>query len=146
MRKTLTLFALVAAVALVVIGCSSNSTSPVDPDPGQDLTPPASPSSLWGQAAGSRVSLTWRQNTESDMGGYLIYRMVDSTSWEIHSASDTARFVDTIQSEGLHIAKYRVSAVDRSGNESAYSVTVEVLIDNSVPDIAEAKQELILSF
>lgn len=146
MRKTLTLFALVATVALVVIGCSSNSSSPVDPDPGEDLTPPASPSSLWAQAVGSRVNLTWRQNTESDMGGYIIYRMVDSMTWEACSASDSARYSDTVESEGLHIARYRVSAVDRSGNESAYSVTVEVLIDNSVPDITETNQELILNF
>ena len=143
MRKALTLFALVAVVALVAVGCSSDSTSsPVDPDPGEDLTPPASPSSLWAQANGSRVALTWRQNSESDLGGYMIYRMVDSNVWEAASASVDSRFVDTIDEEGLHIARYRVSAVDRSGNESAYSVTVEVLIDNSVPDINDAKQEL----
>ena len=93
--------------------------------PSRDRTPPAAPTGLAAAAVGSsRIDLTWKANTESDLNRYNVYRSTSSggSYTRIGQASKSAspKYSDT----GLQAATtyyYVVTAVDNSGNQSAYS-------------------------
>jgi subtilisin family serine protease len=77
-----------------------------------DSTPPAAPAALVATAGVRSVSLDWADNAESDLGSYRVYR--DGVQVAAPSAS---AFTDSGLTTGVAY-RYRVTAVDRSLNES----------------------------
>jgi hypothetical protein len=97
-----------------------------------DTAPPAAPSGLAeGAPVGGSVALHWAPGTEPDLAGYHVWRAVDPTAaWSNVSAGllgDTT-FVDTSLPAGFSKLWYAVSAVDFTGNESARSAALSVVL------------------
>jgi subtilisin family serine protease len=83
--------------------------------PEPDVTPPAAPSALTATAGVESVSLDWADNAESDLASYRVYRdgvKVAETTASTHTDGGLQAGVTY---------RYHVTAVDRSGNESAPS-------------------------
>ena len=96
------------------------STSAMRPT---DSTPPAAPSGLAAQGTASGIALNWNDNTEGDLAGYNIYRAASSGGpyTKLNAALRTlSDFADTTAPSNA-TSFYRVSAVDMSGNESAFA-------------------------
>jgi endoglucanase len=107
----------------------------------RDIFPPAAPQGLIaavlpGAAAGSTlVDLSWSINLETDLAGYRVYRseqpgtrgqLVTSDLLPVSSYRDTSVVVG-------HQYWYCVTAVDRAGNESEASASVEVRVTQPSP-------------
>jgi len=97
----------------------------------KDIFPPAPPQSvvaavLLGSSAGSYVvDLSWGINVETDLAGYRVYRSAGlGTRGELLTPELllTPAFRDTSVQSGRSYW-YRVTAVDRAGNESVPSQT-----------------------
>jgi hypothetical protein len=97
-----------------------------------DAFPPAAPQSLVGVIiVGSptnapEVELSWSINTEADLAGYHVYRSEQQDTPEQLVSTDlllSPVYRDTSVQLG-HTYWYSVTAVDRSGNESAHSARV----------------------
>lgn len=91
-----------------------------------DTTAPDVPVGLSATASDGQVALSWSDNTEGDLAGYKLYR--STTSGSGYSAVNTATltsssYTDTGVSNGTTYY-YVVSAIDQTGNESAYSAEV----------------------
>lgn len=102
----------------------------------KDIFPPATPLGLEAivvpatNAMPASVELTWAINTEADLAGYNVYRSqgADMPGLKLNSEPLSApTFHDMSVPPGTNYF-YRVGAVDRSGNESALSPTVEAQI------------------
>lgn len=90
-----------------------------------DVFAPAVPSGLTASTTVNSIDLAWARNTESDLGGYNVYRSTDGGPFEkIGNLIQTPVFTDTHVESGKHY-RYAVSAVDTTGNESARSEPVE---------------------
>ena len=90
----------------------------------RDTTPPAVPQSLEALSSESGISLSWQPGTETDLAGYVIYRVDDSGELRLTAMPVTApQFTDTTAIKGKQY-RYRVAAVDRAGNESGKSEPV----------------------
>jgi serine protease AprX len=87
---------------------------------GADTTPPASPTGLTAAAGNGQVTLDWANNSESDLGGYRVYR-----SGSLIGTTGTSAYTDTGLTNGTAYS-YHVTAIDSSvpANESAPSATV----------------------
>ena len=105
-----------------------------------DTTPPMNPSGLVAQIVDSNsINLTWTANTDDDFNHYNVYYRA---SGEFYSAplpagSKTSQSIPGLNSGGTYY--FVVSAVDTSGNESAYSEEVSATIpdiDNIPPEIS----------
>jgi len=91
-----------------------------------DVFPPATPVSLLAVSAGTAqqpfIDLSWTPNTESDLGGYNVYRHEEGTApAKINGELVKApTYRDTAVQPG-HRYFYSISAVDVRGNESGRS-------------------------
>lgn len=104
-----------------------------------DRTPPRAPSLLSLHLSNNQIQLHWQANTETDLGGYRLYR---STSWPvdrslgpIHGATllTTTIYVDQILLNG-QTYHYVFTAVDQAGNESRPSIDAQMpTIDLTAP-------------
>jgi len=107
-----------------------------------DTTAPGAPTGLWALAASSsRIDLDWNSNPESDLDHYNVYR--STTSGFTPDFGNPVRSPSSSDYSDTGLAPsttyyYRVTAVDRSGNESGPSVEVSATtlpsIDNIPPD------------
>ncbi len=89
----------------------------------RDTTPPARPTGLTVVPGVGRAFLTWNENKESDLAGYHLYRSKRSgRDFERLTTKVLTRttFSDETAKQGA-VYYYKVTAVDRSGNESAGS-------------------------
>jgi hypothetical protein len=88
-----------------------------------DRTPPDKPAGLTVLAGVNRVFLTWDENKETDLAGYHVYRSLGGgKSYLRLNAKLLTRTTfsdDTVKSGNTYY--YAVTAVDKSGNESARS-------------------------
>ena len=100
----------------------------------KDIFPPAAPQGIVaaiqpGAASGSLVvELSWSINVEADLAGYRVYRSGQEGAKGTLLTSDllpSPEYRDTSVQAGQQYW-YTVTAVDRSGNESAPSVAVAV--------------------
>ena len=85
-----------------------------------DVTPPKPVVSMTVSSDTSRVKLDWASNTEADLAGYLVYRSdsADGTYTKLTATPRTSSdYSDTAAPAGL-TSFYKVTAVDKSGNES----------------------------
>jgi hypothetical protein len=91
----------------------------------KDTFPPTVPRGLTAVAGQGAISLIWDPNEEADLDGYIVLRGLPGTTpspitpQPIHETT----FRDAVPS-GSHYL-YAVQAVDRAGNQSAVSPTVE---------------------
>lgn len=85
-----------------------------------DLNAPAKPTVLKALVGSGFVDLSWTANTESDLAGYNIYQdsvkitasLVTGTTYQVTGLTNGVAYT------------FQVSAVDKSGNESALSDSV----------------------
>jgi fibronectin type 3 domain-containing protein len=97
----------------------------------RDIFPPAAPGNVvaaTAHCAGAEdlyVELSWEMNLETDLAGYRVYRSEDEgTRGELLPSPP---LVSSYRDNSVQSGKrywYRVTAVDRAGNESATSTTV----------------------
>jgi hypothetical protein len=94
----------------------------------RDVFPPAVPAGLNASPAPASIELTWERNTEPDLAGYRLYRAEGAGEYErIAEVSQVPAYSDQKVERGKTY-RYEVSAIDRSGNESARSAQVEASI------------------
>ena len=88
----------------------------------RDTGAPSAPQYLYTDPGLKKVTLRWTANSENDIVGYIIYRRDDLTSYvKINTALVvTNTYVDTDVVRGTNYY-YKVTAMDRAGNESGYS-------------------------
>jgi hypothetical protein len=94
-----------------------------------DVFAPAAPSGLSASATAGKVELVWEPNSEIDLQGYNVYKSAapDGPWRKLNSAVLVPNsFPD--QEPGAGVFYYRVTAVDRKGNESAPSQPARVEI------------------
>lgn len=99
----------------------------------QDMTPPAPPSSLSAIASPDGVVLSWADNTEVDLAGYVVYRRRRGEArWQRFSGEleKLPHYIDKEVHKG-EVYYYVVTAVDSSPrqNESLTSFEVKVLVE-----------------
>jgi fibronectin type 3 domain-containing protein len=90
---------------------------------GGDITPPSAPIGLGATPGDSKVTLSWAPNTESDLGGYNVYRSTTSGTGytKLNSSLLTSPlYADNSATNGTKYY-YVVRAVDTSGNSSGNS-------------------------
>jgi hypothetical protein len=103
-----------------------------------DAAPPATPTGVAGAVAagGSAVRVSWSPNSEPDLAGYRVYRATAAAGpWERVGTTglSPAEWTDSQLPAGADVLWYAVSAMDRSGGESARSAAVEVPLQASFP-------------
>ena len=88
-----------------------------------DMTPPGPPTGLTVVPGIGRVFLTWNENKERDLAGYHVYRSLKAGG-ERHRLTEKplnrTTFSDETVKQGATYY-YSITAVDKSGNESARS-------------------------
>lgn len=92
----------------------------------RDQFPPAVPKGLQAVAGLRSVELAWERNTEPDFGSYRVYRATGQGEFSVLvDAVEGIAFSDR-QIESGTTYRYRLTALDKSGNESDPSAPVEV--------------------
>jgi hypothetical protein len=93
----------------------------------EDVFPPAVPSELSGVQGVGAIELVWQRNAEEDFAGYNVFRAAGAGEFEkIAGPIDAPAYSDRSVEAGKTY-RYTVSAVDRTGNESARTPVVEVI-------------------
>jgi chitodextrinase len=95
-----------------------------------DTVPPATPNNIKVKAGNGYLYVSWSANTEPDLDGYFVYLDgVQVTTTPIRSTSFT---IDGLTNDQTY--SIRVSAVDKSGNESSLSSAIsEAPSSNALP-------------
>jgi fibronectin type 3 domain-containing protein len=89
----------------------------------RDLTPPARPTGLTVVPGIGRAFLTWNENKEPDLAGYHVYRSAVSGKAYVRLTDKVltrTTFSDETAKQGA-VYYYKITALDRTGNESAGS-------------------------
>lgn len=100
----------------------------------KDMFAPAAPSGLISIAAESSISLTWDDNTETDLAGYRVWRRMEGESeFELLTPQPIRGnvFRDTRVEKSIRY-DYAVTALDRAGNESPKSDIVSEIIKDGI--------------
>jgi len=93
----------------------------------KDVFPPATPTGLIAAAGLKSIELTWDRNTEPDVATYRVYRAAaNSNDFAVLADALNATAFSDRQVESGTTYKYRVTATDRSGNESDPSKVLEI--------------------
>lgn len=94
--------------------------------PHVDHFAPGVPTGLAVIAGAKTIELGWDRNTDADLAGYRIYRALGDGAWvQLPGQIEAPSFRDAQVQTGQRY-RYSVTAVDRSGNESARSEPAEV--------------------
>ena len=108
-----------------------------------DSIPPAVPAGLAGTIdSAGKVLLTWNANEDRDMDGYRVYRS-NHPEFEFLLVSpgvikDTS-FIDSIRLHTLtKYVYYRLRAIDRRQNQSAFSPILELKRPDIIPTVSPA--------
>jgi len=85
----------------------------------QDRFPPAVPAEVVALAEAGRIRLVWKSVDAEDLAGYIVYRRTGNGSFERVTAQPlpTPEYIDTAVTAGQSYG-YRVTAIDKTGNES----------------------------
>lgn len=95
----------------------------------RDTLPPLAVGNLsYELKAGTAIQLTWLKSASSDVDVYRLYR----NNALITEVSENS-YLDNQLATGVY--EYRVTAIDKFGNESESSNTVDVIIDTTPPSI-----------
>lgn len=111
-----------------------------------DTIPPSAPEDLIASSGGGEINLNWTANSETDLSHYAIYRGVlpnftPDKRYNLLTTIATNSFNDPEVFD--YRVYYRISAVDKSGNESDYSDEASILV--SVEDEDTTPREFSLS-
>jgi fibronectin type 3 domain-containing protein len=107
----------------------------------RDVTPPAIPQEVVALPSGLGVTITWKSVPDTDLAGYNVYRSLkpDSGFAKINDMLVPVRdSADYYEDRGVRPNVqyfYRVTAVDRSGNESIQSATGLAVFQNFRPPL-----------
>jgi hypothetical protein len=115
-----TYYYVVRSVVTVSKGPESPDSREVSATP-RDMTPPDKPTGLTAIAGVGRVFLTWNENKENDLAGYIVYRSAASGSGYVRLTEKPQTRSAYADETGADVFYYVVTAVDRAGNESAQS-------------------------
>lgn len=93
----------------------------------KDLTAPSIPQQVKAERRGTVVEIKWLQNTEEDLAGYNVYRLIGGKGRKLNQVlvRDPV-FVDRGASTSRY-PSYFVTAVDGAGNESQQSMEATVI-------------------
>jgi len=84
------------------------------------------PAGLTAQLGPDAIDLAWQRNTESDLQGYYIYRSVDNGPFQrLGDLVTLPTYTDHAVEHGKAYS-YKISSIDKKGNESAQSSMTEV--------------------
>ena len=89
--------------------------------------PPAPPAGLNAATAPNSIEISWEGNTEPDLAGYRVYRSTGAGPFEKIGDLVVPSYSDRAVEHGKTY-RYAVSAIDKSGNESARSGPVEATL------------------
>jgi hypothetical protein len=107
-----------------VVGTAESELSEPLTVTARDTFPPAAPAGLRGVAATQTIELTWERNGEPDLAGYRVYRAAgDGAFVKVGDTSVLPAYSDKGVEPGKTY-RYRITAVDTAGNESAPSTAV----------------------
>lgn len=94
----------------------------------RDIFPPQVPAGLAASAGVGAVELAWSRNTESDFKEYRVFRSEENAPFvEIAAGLEGPSYSDRKVESGKHY-RYRVSAVDQTGNQSEPSEPIEITV------------------
>jgi len=94
----------------------------------KDLTPPSIPQGIKAEKRGSSVQLSWLKNTEGDVAGYNVYRIVGRSEQKLtRTPLRETQFIDSNLGENRFLSYY-VTSVDLSGNESEPSREIIIIV------------------
>ena len=116
---------LILILSLMATGCDTVNT-PSTPDLELDTAPPEVPTGLDAIAGSAVVKLMWNTNTtDLDFAGYNVYRQIQGQSVLLNDEPLLVnQYFDTNPLRSS--CKYGVTAVDGSGNESAWAIITYV--------------------
>jgi hypothetical protein len=124
--KFLVLVSVTLLVFLGACGHDAGQTQPVI-----DTVPPNPPIGVLAEDNGRSVMITWTENAEVDLAGYRLFR----SSYEdgpFHPVRSSLLlcpwYYDDVAPAAMTF--YKVTAVDESGNESAFSQIVGIYWNN----------------
>jgi prepilin-type N-terminal cleavage/methylation domain-containing protein len=87
-----------------------------------DTTDPTVPGSLLRSLSCSgstrSVTLSWSASTDTNLRGYRVYRSTDNATWSVLTTTTGTSASDS-HSKTLDSVRYKVTAYDKAGNESA---------------------------
>ena len=89
----------------------------------RDVYPPGPPRQLTLVVGREFLSLAWFPNPEADLAGYQVFRRQGRGDFRRLTATQRTSYADRDVQAG-RVYSYRVSAVDRAGNQSDYSNVV----------------------
>ncbi len=102
-----------------------------------DTDPPAAPTGLTATAGGEGVILDWADNAETDLASvpYRVYRQNADGTWPSAptATAATSGYTDADRAAGTTYT-YRVTAIDRAGNESPPSAEASATPTNCLYD------------
>ena len=104
---------------------------------------------------GTTVQLSWKDNRESDLSGFRVYRSVDGETFTLLgsrgvSSTGSYSFIDTITDKESNTYIYKLESIDRLGNTASQLKSVEYtyvyvnqapIAQMSVPDFMTAGVE-----
>ena len=126
-------------LAVLIVGCGTDNSA----EPAIDTVPPNPPVGVQVTGeGGDLVSIVWTQNAELDLAGYRVYRACDETGLFGTVSSETLLcpwYYDHVTPQNS--ACYKVTAVDESGNESAFSQAVSIYLNNGWRDPDRRSQD-----
>jgi hypothetical protein len=127
-RRTLVL--LLAAGMGVFLGCSEDGASTAPDNSGTlDTVAPLAPVPAVAQFKGGAMAVYWLANSEPDVLGYNVYGYrpdPSRVSAYVKINPDPVSTTEYLAAGGNGMSWLRISAVDRSGNESSLSVPFPV--------------------
>ncbi len=103
-----------------------------------DWLPPEPPRALKGVVGPGRVLLSWTANKEEDLAGYRVYQAMEEKAEIYHRLQleplTTESFEHSLpEAASTNPYYYKITAVDRSGNESGFSNIVGLKLPDVTP-------------
>ena len=135
-NKTIVTIMLIAAVTLVLTGCSDDST--VIPTTAIDTAPPAVPANLSVNHSADTAVINWDMSTvDTDLAGYIVTKeRYGVTETLLATPALISSYEDPNPQAGSTM--YHVYAVDYSGNQSAVATVILAIVlghnDNDLTD------------